>query len=137
MLKITKKVEYALMALVYISQKKNDELSSAKEIAVKNSIPREILAKTLQELASLKMVKSYKGPKGGYKICTDINKINMIEFIELLEGPVGLTDCNISMLCQQEGCCQIKDPLSRINNKIINTLKNISLGEFTSKQEKK
>ena len=137
MFKITKKVEYALMALVYISQKNDKELSSAKEIAEKNSIPGEILAKTLQELASINMIKSFKGSKGGYEICTDINKINIIEFIELLEGPVGLTDCNISMPCQQEGCCKIKDPLSRINDKIINTLKDISLGEFTSRSEEK
>ena len=137
MLKITKKVEYALMSLVYISEKAKDELSSAKEIAENNSIPREILAKTLQELVSINMIKSFKGPKGGYKIYADINKINIIEFIELLEGPVGLTDCNISVPCQQEECCKIKNPLSKINNKIINVLKDISLGEFTSESEVK
>lgn len=137
MLKITKKVEYALMSLAYISGKSDNELSSAKEIAKNNSIPREILAKTLQELVSINMIKSFKGPKGGYQICTDINKINIIEFIELLEGPVGLTNCNISAPCQQEECCKIKDPLSKINNKIINSLKDISLGDFTSKSEAK
>jgi len=131
MLKLTKKVEYALISLVHISDQKEGELSSAKEIATTNLIPAEILAKTLQQLASLSMIESVKGPKGGYKLCTNIDKINIIEFIEMLEGPVGLTDCSTSVNCDQECHCTIKDPMTQINNKIIGTLKDITLDQFT------
>jgi len=130
MLKLTKKVEYALISLVHIAEEGDNRLCSAKEIAEQNSIPSEILAKTLQKLASIDMVKSVKGAKGGYKISSDIDKINIIDFIEMLEGPVGLTDCNTAISCDQECCCKIKNPMVEINNKIINTLKNITLDQF-------
>ena len=131
MLKLTKKVEYALISLVHISEQKDGKLSSAKEIAESNFIPTEILAKTLQQLASLNMVESVKGPKGGYRLCGDIDKINFVQFIEMLEGPVGLTDCSTSISCDQECCCLIKNPMDQINNKIIGTLRDITLDQFT------
>ena len=135
MLKLTKKVEYALMSVVYISEQGDEKLSSAKEIALANSIPSEILAKTLQRLASLNIIESVKGPKGGYKIIENINKINIIDFIEMLEGPVGLTDCSTFTPCNQECNCIIKDPMIIINNEVINTLKKITLGHFTKLSE--
>ena len=130
MLKLTKKVEYALISLVDISEQENGVNLSSKKIADKYSIPSEILAKILQKLASLKMVKSIKGPKGGYQLSCDVNKINIFEFIEMIEGPVGLVDCTISNSCNQIDCCTIKNPLLKINNKIINTLKNITLDQI-------
>ena len=69
------------------------------------------------------MIKSIKGPKGGYQLSCDINSINIFEFIEMLEGPVGLVDCMISHNCNQLEYCTIKDPLMKINSKIIKTLK--------------
>ena len=121
MLKLTKKVEYALISLVHISDQEDGVNSSAKKIAEKYFIPGEILAKILQQLASLKMIKSIKGPKGGYQLSCDINSINIFEFIEMLEGPVGLVDCMISHNCNQLKYCTIKDPLMKINSKIIKT----------------
>ena len=137
MLKLTKKVEYALMSVVYISEQGNEQLSSAKEIALANSIPTEILAKTLQHLASLHIIESVKGPKGGYRIVGNINKINIIDFIEMLEGPVGLTDCSTYISCDQECSCKIKDPMAMINDKIIGTLKKITLDHFTKISEER
>ena len=49
MLKLTKQIEYALISLVHISEKKDGILSSAKEIATINLIPIEIMAKTLHK----------------------------------------------------------------------------------------
>jgi len=130
MLKLTKKVEYALISLVHISDQKEGQLSSAKEIALINSIPTEILAKTLQHLASLNMIESVKGPKGGYRLLNNISRINIIDFIEMLEGPVGLTDCSTLISCDQECSCTIKNPMIEINNKVIELLKNIRLNQF-------
>ena len=130
MLKLTKKVEYALISLVHISEQEDGVNSSARTIAEKYLIPREVLAKILQQLASLQMIKSIKGPQGGYQLSCDVNSINIFDFIEMLEGPVGLVDCMISHSCSQLECCTIKDPLMKINSKIIKTLKNITLDQL-------
>ncbi len=51
MLKITRKVEYALIALRHMQSKNVDELTSAKEIANQYGVPQQLLAKTLQQMA--------------------------------------------------------------------------------------
>ena len=130
MLKLTKKVEYGLISLVHISEQDDGINSSAKQIANKYFIPGEILAKILQQLASLNIIKSIKGPKGGYQLSCDINNINILEFIQMVEGPIGLVDCTTSNGCSQSECCTIKDPLKKINSKIIETLKNITLDQL-------
>jgi len=64
MLKLTRKLEYALIALRHM-QDKRDAFISAKEIADRYLIPRELLAKTLQQMAKLNYIKAAQGPKGG------------------------------------------------------------------------
>ena len=75
MLKITKKVEYALIAVRHLQENK-EKLVPVSEISSSYGIPKEILAKTLQKLASSEIVKSYKGPNGGYKTSKKIEDIS-------------------------------------------------------------
>ena len=130
MLKLTKKVEYALISLVHLSDEQGISNSSTKKIADTYSIPLGILAKILQNLSSLGMIKSVQGPKGGYQISCNINDMNFFEFIEIIEGPIGIVDCMLSNGCTSVECCTIKDPMAKINNKIIETLKNITLDQL-------
>ena len=64
MLKLTRKLEYALIALRHM-QDKRDTFISAKEIADMYLIPRELLAKTLQQMAKLNYIRATQGPRGG------------------------------------------------------------------------
>ena len=63
MLKITRKVEYALIAIGHLQRIKINELASAKEIAEKFGIPKELLAKILQKLIQKLLNSSKMGPK--------------------------------------------------------------------------
>ena len=85
MLKITRKVEYALIALRHLQANKEGQLSSAKEIAKAYGIPQELLAKILQRLAQEDIIIAVKGAAGGYKLVTDPNTINMTKFFEFME----------------------------------------------------
>ena len=88
MLKITRKVEYALIALRHLQTNKDGQLSSAKEIAEAYGIPQELLAKILQRLARGNIIIAVKGAAGGYKLTTDPNTINMTKFFEIMEVPM-------------------------------------------------
>ena len=67
MLKITRKVEYALIAVRHLQNSSTDRLVPAKEIARQYCIPHELLSKTLQKLSKKKIIQSVKGPTGGYR----------------------------------------------------------------------
>ncbi len=142
MVKLNKTTEYALIALSYIREKKEGELTSAREIAKEFNLPFEILAKTLQKLKENKIIESTYGTRGGYLLNADLNKISLLEFLKIMEGPVGVVGCmNGSQIqnhqkengpCEFHSGCQIKPMMSILNNKIYEFLGRITLAELTS-----
>lgn len=132
MLKITRKVEYALMALRHMQEKEKDAVTTASDIAERYIIPNEILAKTMQLMARENIVEAVQGPRGGYRIKADLNKINLTEFFETLEGPLGLMDCYFDSECVQINCCTIRSPIQKINDNLRNMFSNMTVQEITS-----
>ena len=131
MLKITKKVEYALIAVRHLHNKKNNKLCTSREIADFYNIPKPLLAKILQILSKRNIISAVKGPYGGYKISKNSTKIKMTQFFEILEGPMGLVDCHYNSDCLQIDCCSIKDPINRINNSVKSLFDKMTLAEIT------
>lgn len=127
MLKLSRKTEYALMALRHLREKSG--LTSAKEIAGTYNIPGELLAKTLQHMAREGIVETVQGPHGGYRLKADLETICLSDFIELLEGPVALTDCSIDQDCEQLSTCTIRTPIHRINDTMKNVFNKVTLAE--------
>ena len=131
MLKITRKVEYALIALNHLQQQNDGDLCSAKEISKQYGIPQELLAKTLQKLARVEIIEAVQGSTGGYKLLVDPITINMTHFFEILEGPVGIMDCYFDSGCRQLNTCNIRSPINKINDAIRNVFNNITLADLT------
>ena len=131
MLKLTRKLEYSLIALSHMQQKDENELSTTKEIAEKFAIPQEILAKTLQQLAKLEIIHAVQGPYGGYKVIESLDKLSFLEFIEKMEGPQGLVECTTDSDCSLVDVCNIRQPIKIINNNLKTMFNNILLSEIT------
>tara|TARA_A100001011_G_scaffold216923_1_gene224878 strand:- start:795 stop:1193 length:399 start_codon:yes stop_codon:yes gene_type:complete len=131
MLKITRKVEYALIAMRYLQNEGRNKTVSVKEIADKYSIPRALLAKILQQLGKHKIVKSVQGPAGGYRLSKNSNNIKMTNFFEILEGPLGLMDCYFESNCEQLNNCNIRVPINRINDNIRDMFNKLKLSDIT------
>tara|TARA_Y100000994_G_scaffold249556_1_gene262032 strand:+ start:1533 stop:1931 length:399 start_codon:yes stop_codon:yes gene_type:complete len=132
MLNITKKIEYGLIAMRHINQYGEKNLCSSSEIANKYHLPKEIFAKTMQLLSKKNYICSVKGPNGGYFLNKSLNQIKLIQFIEDIEGPIGIVKCNVDDNCHLIEFCNIKDPLMKINLNIRKALNKISLNEITN-----
>ena len=132
MLRLTKKVEYGLIALKHISHKSSDNISNAKEIAECTKIPKELLAKVLQQLTRNGTIKSVQGPHGGYVLARPLHEISLANFITILEGEYGLVQCASENEdnCYLVDCCNIRSPLLRINQQLKIFLENITLREI-------
>ncbi len=131
MLKLTKKIEYALIALRHLQGDDQTRVSSTKEISESYNIPLELLAKTLQLMARNQIIEAIHGPHGGYRIKADFQKINMTHFIEMVEGPLGLTNCHFDTNCTQSDTCNIKKPINKVNNSIRNVFDKMTLADIT------
>ena len=94
-------------------------------------MPKELLAKILQELCKEGYVNAIKGSKGGYMLNKNLSNINLIDFIESIEGPVGIVKCSTDIDCELLDLCNIKSPINKINTNIRNVLKKINLQDIT------
>lgn len=129
MLKITRKVEYALIAVRHLEET-SEKLVSVNEISKLYGIPRELLAKTMQKLASANIVKSVKGPRGGYKTKNKAANTTLNDFFEILEGPTAIMDCYFESGCDHLTNCNIRTPINKINNSIRNLFDNLTLADI-------
>ena len=130
MLKITRKVEYGLIALRHLQKQDDGNLSSAKRISKQYGIPQELLAKTLQKLARVGIIGAVQGPTGGYKLLVNPSTINMTHIFEILEGPMGIMDCYFEIGCVQVNTCNIRSPINKINDTIRNVFNNMTLADM-------
>tara|TARA_B100000214_G_scaffold164120_1_gene117659 strand:- start:3381 stop:3782 length:402 start_codon:yes stop_codon:yes gene_type:complete len=131
MLKISRKVEYALIALRHFQGQERDKLTSAKTLANTYGVPKELLAKILQTLAKKGIIHAVKGPTGGYRLSIDPKTINMTELFEIIEGPMGIMDCYFDSGCDKIEGCTIRVPINRINDSIREMFNNMTLAEVT------
>ena len=110
----------------------HNKVCSSKEIANTYHIPQEIMAKTMQKLCKKSYIGAVKGPYGGYFLTTNLEKINLIDFIEDIEGPIGIVKCLSNSDCGVLEFCNIKSPINKINNNIRTILNKVNLHEITS-----
>lgn len=93
MLQVSKKVEYALRAAVYLASHDEDRMVSFREVADSQDVPREFLAKILRTLVCAGLVDSSRGAHGGYKLARAASTITFLDVIEAADGAIALNDC--------------------------------------------
>lgn len=133
MLGITKKTDYALIALTHLASTEAGTAVRAREIAERYGIPPDLLAKILQKLAKSGLLVSCTGRSGGYALARAADEITVGEVLEAVEGAPALAQClrGDEACCEQLTQCNIRHPLARINARVFQMLDNIPVSEFT------
>lgn len=131
MTKLNRKIEYALMALKYMSQKIPGELTTAKEVSENFQTPFDATARVMQVMASRGLLRVEHGAMGGYQITKDLSKVSMHDLYELLEGPTAIVKCiHKEEPCEISNTCNIVSPLSTLNKRLVDFYKGISLKDL-------
>ena len=136
MLSMTKRADYALLALSYLTQASAEDplrLINTKEIAEQFELPVELLAKLLQTLARSGIVASHSGPTGGYRLQRDPAGISVGEVVALVDGPLSMLHCSNGQesSCKQFSRCTIRDPLAEIETRVKALLEAMTLAEIS------
>lgn len=131
MLKLSKRIEYALMAVKYIAKKDDTSCITAKEIAEGYNIPYDLLSKILQQLTKGNIIESYQGNKGGYSLCRKPSELTLIDIIQTIEPDYYLTDCmgpeSTEENCARVNCCMIRNPLAKVQMEIERVFKSTTI----------
>jgi len=130
MLRLSKKADYALIAMKHLAIRPDAASASAREIAEQYDIPVELMAKVLQRLARRGLVTSHQGTRGGYRLARAASIISVADIIQAIDGPLTVTACSSEAEnCEQYAKCSVRDPLWRIRERILSALATCSLQE--------
>jgi Rrf2 family protein len=88
-MRLSKKTEYALRALIYAAGRPEGTTFQIKELAERNGIPKKFLELILLELKNAGIVVSRRGVGGGYLLALRPEAIRSSEIIEAVEGPIS------------------------------------------------
>ncbi len=92
-LQISRKVDYALRAMIYLASIPATEVVPFREIAKRMGIPADFLPKILKPLTEKGLVRSTRGAHGGYSIGKPASEISFLDVIEAVEGPIVVNLC--------------------------------------------
>lgn len=131
MLKISKKVEYGLMAILHMDSMGRRDVVAAREISALYNIPPDLLGKVMQALAKAGLIESVHGAQGGYLLSRPLDRITLGDVFEAVEGPLHLVKCyEEPACCEQYEMCNIRDPVMRIQDRVIDYISRVNLAEF-------
>jgi Rrf2 family protein len=133
MLRLSKKADYALMAMKHLAVRGDAGSSSAREIAEQYDIPIELMAKVLQRLVRRGLLVSHQGTRGGYQLARSPVQMSVADVIQAIEGPVTVTACSTDEgQCEQFSKCNVRDPLFRVRDRILAALGECTIAELAS-----
>jgi Rrf2 family protein len=123
MLRLSKKADYALLAMRHLAAHSDRGAVSARELAETYDLPPELLAKVLQKLVRGQLLTSIQGIRGGYGLARPAAAISVADVITAIDGPLTVTACSeTNHNCEQYSKCNIRDPLWQIKDRIVSAL---------------
>jgi FeS assembly SUF system regulator len=130
MLKLSKLTDYATVILSFMA-KDHLNMHAAVEMSEATGIALPTVSKILKLLLKAHVLTSVRGAKGGYLLARSPEKITVATVINALEGPIALTECNVSHKnCDQAKGCQIQGSWGLINQKVFNALDSVTLADM-------
>lgn len=142
MIKLSKKIEYALLAAQYLAQNtdsstnstKDKSVITAKEISDKKNVSFVLISKILQELKRQNIIYSYQGIKGGYRLSKKSSEISLLEIIKAVEPNTDFVCCSKPDSDYLDCChiknCTIRNPILEIEKKIMLILERTKLSDL-------
>jgi len=124
---INRDTDYAVRAICYIAKNKGRTIS-VRELVSKLRIPRPFLRKTLQVLNKKKLLKSYKGQGGGFRLGRQADKIFLLDLIKIFQGKFKLNECFFKKtICPFTADCMLKKKIDTLDKYVVKELASINI----------
>lgn len=131
-MQLTKATHYAVSSLLTMAGQSSGEVFQVKDLADKEGISREFLAKIFQTLAKKGILVSMRGNRGGFKLARAAHQISLLDVLEALEGPVKSHDCQKSDYCHRTPCSSFHKLLVDLNKNRRDVLIKTSLASLVA-----
>ncbi len=130
MLRLTKLTDYGIVLMTYMATS-DVRVHTSAGLSEATRLPLPTVSKILQILLHGGFLQSTRGANGGYSLAKSAESISMRELIDVLEGSIALTECNLDECdCEQMPHCANSANWQRINDAVRQVLSTISLAEM-------
>jgi Rrf2 family protein len=134
----SRSAEYAIRAFVHLSQVPEGKYAMVKNIAKQEDIPAHFLAKILQQLARKGLLRSSKGPTGGFVLRQKAEDICLKDIVLALDGLGDYEKCASGLAeCNDEQPCGMHDSWKALRSRIIGYLEKTSIADVAKALEEK
>ena len=137
-MKLSKKSDYALRAMIYLSMNYQKGAVQIKEISSKERIPQKFLENILLTLRKVGILNSKMGLKGGYELARAPDLITLGEVIRVLDGAIAPVNC-VSQIsykpCAEEITCVIRGVMMDVRNAITDVLDTMTFADMCKRVE--
>ena len=132
---IPMKVDYGVRILVYLASFPHESIVKATEISKQRHIPEKFLFQISNDLIDKKLIKSMRGPKGGYSLARNASDISVADVIESLDKSMAPVAClDNSESCEISGNCAQQNMWSDVEQTLISKLETISIKDLAEKE---
>jgi len=133
-LRISRKIDYGLRAMIYLASIAQESVVPFREIARQMDVPEDFLAKILKTLVDQGIVRSTRGPHGGYRLARPAESINVLEIIEAAEGPVAINVClDDDDACGRQPICNMSAVWREGQERMLDVFRRTSLSSLADK----
>lgn len=131
-------VEYAIRALIHLAGEPPGTQKMARQVAEEENIPSFFLAKTLQQLARKGILRSVKGPAGGFGFDRPPGKITLMEIVEVFDGDDSFDRCMIGLPeCNDKAPCPVDRSFRPLRREIVRFLKETTIAQLAAPPAKR
>ncbi|NPV56001.1 MAG: Rrf2 family transcriptional regulator [Anaerolineae bacterium] len=133
-MQITRQADYALRAMLYLSNMDGNQRAATSQIAEDRGIPPSFLAKIISQLSIAGLIHTSRGARGGVTLARPAAEISILEVVEAIDGPIALNECTLN----PSGCpfgddCPIHSIWCDARADLVERLRNTSFADFTKK----
>ena len=133
----SRQCEYALQATIYLALQPEGEMTSIKELTARLEIPAPFLAKILQSLTYKGLLKSLKGPAGGFALAMPATDITLFHIVEAIDGAALIQNCVMGFPeCSGQNPCAVHDRWALLRDGIYSMLVNKNIAEVAREMRK-
>ncbi|MDY6876533.1 MAG: Rrf2 family transcriptional regulator [Chloroflexota bacterium] len=138
-MKLSKRGEYGLRALQDLAAHHGEGPIRNKDLAERNNIPPRFLEQILLTLKHGQIVRSQKGPQGGYYLARAPHQINLAEVVRLLDGPLAPISCVSETAYEPCGCpdmetCGLRRVMRDVRDIVVRLMENTTLADLVAEK---
>jgi len=132
-MKLTTKGRFAVTAMIDLASREGEGPVTLNAISERQRISLSYLEQLFGRLRRCNLVKSVRGPGGGYRLARDMDEITVTHIVLAVDEPLDATRCGGRANCNNAAQCMTHDLWSSLNRRMLDYLDSVTLGSLVGR----